>query len=61
MALSNTICVPAAFLNEPGKPSIKWKNWIRAFENYLVAIDGKGYEPERKKAIAIRSCRSRDF
>ncbi|KAJ1197462.1 hypothetical protein NDU88_001320 [Pleurodeles waltl] len=30
---------------------MKWKGWLRAFENYIVSIDGKGYSPERKKSL----------
>lgn len=51
MTLVSNISAPLPFLPEPGKPTMKWKNWFRAFENYLIAIDGKQYEPERKKAI----------
>ncbi|KAJ1190572.1 hypothetical protein NDU88_007310 [Pleurodeles waltl] len=45
------ICVPPLFLDSPGKPCMKWKGWLRAFENYIVSIDGKGYSPERKKSL----------
>ncbi|KAJ1217368.1 hypothetical protein NDU88_004962 [Pleurodeles waltl] len=45
------ICVPPLFLDSPGKPCMKWKGWLRAFENYIISIDGQGYSPERKKSL----------
>ncbi|KAJ1142998.1 hypothetical protein NDU88_009310 [Pleurodeles waltl] len=30
---------------------MKWKGWLRAFENYIISIDGQGYSPERKKSL----------
>ncbi|KAJ1144546.1 hypothetical protein NDU88_010844 [Pleurodeles waltl] len=30
---------------------MKWKGWLRAFENYIISIDGQGYSPERKKYL----------
>ncbi|XP_078535164.1 uncharacterized protein LOC144821882 [Lissotriton helveticus] len=41
----------AHFQEIPGKPVTKWKIWYKAFENYLMAIYGKKFEAERKKAI----------
>ncbi|KAJ1181959.1 hypothetical protein NDU88_007158 [Pleurodeles waltl] len=51
MSQADNICVPPLFLDSPGKPCMKWKGWLRAFENYIVSIDGKGYSPERKKSL----------
>ncbi|KAJ1184650.1 hypothetical protein NDU88_001453 [Pleurodeles waltl] len=51
MSQTGHICVPPLFLDSPGKPCMKWKGWLRAFENYIVSIDGKGYSPERKKSL----------
>ncbi|KAJ1165361.1 hypothetical protein NDU88_005789 [Pleurodeles waltl] len=51
MSQTVSICVPPLFLDSPGKPCMKWKGWLRAFENYIVSIDGKGYSPERKKSL----------
>ncbi|KAJ1153024.1 hypothetical protein NDU88_005791 [Pleurodeles waltl] len=51
MSLPVNICVPPLFLDSPGKPCMKWKGWLRAFENYIVSTDGKGYSPERKKSL----------
>ncbi|KAJ1188097.1 hypothetical protein NDU88_004862 [Pleurodeles waltl] len=51
MSQTVNICVPPLFLDSPGKPCMKWKGWLRAFENYIVSIDGKGYSPERKKSL----------
>ncbi|KAJ1096468.1 hypothetical protein NDU88_001608 [Pleurodeles waltl] len=51
MSQTVSICVPPLFLDSPGKPCMKWKCWLRAFENYIVSIDGKGYSPERKKSL----------
>ncbi|KAJ1211213.1 hypothetical protein NDU88_006574 [Pleurodeles waltl] len=51
MSQAGNICVPPLFLDSPGKLCMKWKGWLRAFENYIVSIDGKGYSPERKKSL----------
>ncbi|KAJ1089440.1 hypothetical protein NDU88_002591 [Pleurodeles waltl] len=51
MSQTGNLCVPPLFLDSPGKPCMKWKGWLRAFENYIVSIDGKGYRPERKKSL----------
>ncbi|KAJ1148244.1 hypothetical protein NDU88_001081 [Pleurodeles waltl] len=51
MSQTGHICVPPLFLDSPGKPRMKWKGWLRAFENYIVSIDGQGYSPERKKSL----------
>ncbi|KAJ1201232.1 hypothetical protein NDU88_005046 [Pleurodeles waltl] len=51
MSQTGHICVPPLFLDSPGKPCMKWKGWLRPFENYIVSIDGKGYSPERKKSL----------
>ncbi|KAJ1189911.1 hypothetical protein NDU88_006653 [Pleurodeles waltl] len=51
MSQTVSICVPPLFLDSPGKPCMKWKGWLRAFENYIVSIDGKGYSPERKTSL----------
>ncbi|KAJ1139149.1 hypothetical protein NDU88_005526 [Pleurodeles waltl] len=51
MSQTGHICVPPLFLDSPGKPCMKWKGWLCAFENYIVSIDGKGYSPERKKSL----------
>ncbi|KAJ1181331.1 hypothetical protein NDU88_006539 [Pleurodeles waltl] len=39
MSQTGHICVPPLFLDSPGKPCMKWKGWLRAFENYIVSID----------------------
>lgn len=51
MSQNSNRSAPFPFLPEPGKPTMKWENWLRAFDNYLIAVDGKKYELERKKAI----------
>ncbi|KAJ1203131.1 hypothetical protein NDU88_006925 [Pleurodeles waltl] len=51
MSQTGHICVPPLFLDSPGKPCMKWKGWLRAFENYIISIDGQGYSPERKKYL----------
>ncbi|KAJ1160682.1 hypothetical protein NDU88_001176 [Pleurodeles waltl] len=51
MSQTDHICVPPLFLDSPGKPCMKWKGWLRAFENYIISIDGQGYSPERKKSL----------
>ncbi|KAJ1130787.1 hypothetical protein NDU88_009134 [Pleurodeles waltl] len=51
MSQTGHICVPPIFLDSPGKPCMKWKGWLRAFENYIISIDGQGYSPERKKSL----------
>ncbi|KAJ1095138.1 hypothetical protein NDU88_000308 [Pleurodeles waltl] len=51
MSQTGHICVPPLFLDSPGKPCMKWKGWLRAFENYIISIDGQGYNPERKKSL----------
>ncbi|KAJ1088882.1 hypothetical protein NDU88_002036 [Pleurodeles waltl] len=51
MSQTGDICVPPLFLDSPGKTCMKWKGWLRAFENYIVSIDGQGYSPERKKSL----------
>ncbi|KAJ1169243.1 hypothetical protein NDU88_001149 [Pleurodeles waltl] len=39
MSQTVSICVPPLFLDSPGKLCMKWKGWLRAFENYIVSID----------------------
>ncbi|KAJ1115962.1 hypothetical protein NDU88_004182 [Pleurodeles waltl] len=51
MSQTGHICVPPLFLDSPSKPCMKWKGWLRAFENYIISIDGQGYSPERKKSL----------
>ncbi|KAJ1168977.1 hypothetical protein NDU88_000889 [Pleurodeles waltl] len=51
MSQTGHICVPPLFLDSPGKPCMKWKGWLRAFENYIISIDGQGYSPELKKSL----------
>ncbi|KAJ1191088.1 hypothetical protein NDU88_000404 [Pleurodeles waltl] len=51
MSQTGHICIPPLFLDSPGKPCMKWKGWLRAFENYIISIDGQGYSPERKKSL----------
>ena len=42
---------PNIFLHTPGKPALQWKKWLRSFDNYIVAIDGQEFKPEKKKAL----------
>ncbi|KAJ1208639.1 hypothetical protein NDU88_004022 [Pleurodeles waltl] len=51
MSQTGHICVPPLFLDSPGKPCMKWKGWLRAFENYIILIDGQEYSPEQKKSL----------
>ena len=44
MATSQNVIQPPPFLQ-------KWKEWLRNFENYLVAIDATRYDPPRKLAL----------
>ena len=43
--------VPIPFLPEPGIPKLQWKQWLRTFNSYLLAIDGLEFAPIRKVAI----------
>ena len=49
------ICPPPPFLQVPGEPPIKWKDWYRAFNAYLGAIDGLRFRPDRKKWVLLHS------
>ena len=43
--------VPVSFLPEPGIPKLRWKQWLRTFNSYLLAVDGMEFTPPRKVAI----------
>jgi hypothetical protein len=46
---------PAAFLQYPGVPTIRWTQWIRSFHVYLLASGGTKFPSARKAAILL-SC-----
>ena len=44
---------PPQFLPEPGTPVLPWTQWLSAFQNYLLAMDGSSFSAARKKAILL--------
>lgn len=44
---------PPAFLECPGEPKVTFDAWKKLFDNYLLAIGGKDYSAERKRALLI--------
>ena len=45
---------PNPFLETPGEPTIPWSNWIKTFENYLLAVDiDETTEEKRCRALLI--------
>ena len=53
MATRMGLSQPNTFLPEPGQPIIPWKQWIAAFNNYLLAMGGHDFPAARKKAILL--------
>ncbi|XP_064475837.1 uncharacterized protein K02A2.6-like [Ornithodoros turicata] len=43
------------FLERPGKPPVPWSQWRRMFDNYMLAIDGISYRPDRQKAMLLHA------
>jgi len=41
---------PPPFLPVAGTPSIPWKQWLKIFQNFLLAIGGENYSVSRKAA-----------
>lgn len=54
MSLVGVPTVPP-FLDRPGKPPVPWKQWRKIFENYMLAIDGTMFKPERQKAMLLHA------
>ena len=44
---------PLPFLQEPGEPSIPWRQWVNSFQTFLLAIGGSSFKPDRKRAILL--------
>ena len=53
MATASSLTQPSPFLQEAGEPVVLWKQWIANFQNYLLAIGGDEYSPERKRAVLL--------
>ncbi|KAJ1184889.1 hypothetical protein NDU88_001686, partial [Pleurodeles waltl] len=51
MASYQNVVQPPSFLPKNGKPELKWSEWLRIFENYLVAIDAHAFSPARKMSL----------
>lgn len=51
MATSHQFAQLPPFLQHPDKPSIPLRQWIKVFENHVVAIDAVKFSPARKVAI----------
>ena len=46
---------PMHFLPVPGKPNIPWSQWVKGFQNYMLATNYDQFQAERKKAILLAS------
>ncbi|KAH8020834.1 hypothetical protein HPB51_005275 [Rhipicephalus microplus] len=46
---------PLPFLPTPGRPAVAWPQWIRIFENFLLAAGVLVCAPDRRKALLIHS------
>lgn len=47
---------PSPFLQTPGEPAITWSNWMKTFDNYLLAVGlDEAKEEARCRALLI-SC-----
>ena len=50
------IPAPSPFLHTPGEPAITWNNWVKTFDNYLLAVGlDEAKEEARCRALLI-SC-----
>ncbi|KAH8020792.1 hypothetical protein HPB51_003781 [Rhipicephalus microplus] len=46
---------PPPFLPTPSCPGVAWPQWIRIFENYLLASGVSDCAPDRRKALLTHS------
>ena len=44
---------PNKFLMTPGNPTVQWRQWIKSFERYMLAIHADSLAPARKTAILL--------
>ncbi|KAH8009346.1 hypothetical protein HPB51_015669 [Rhipicephalus microplus] len=42
-------------LPTPGRPAVAWPQWIRIFENFLLAYGVSDCAPDRRKALLVHS------
>lgn len=53
----NSLPLPPAFLQTPGEPTMPWKSWVRAFENYLIASGARAEDfPEERRIALLLHC-----
>ena len=53
--MASHITPPSPFLPHSGQPEIEWEDWLEMFNNYLLAMDGQEFSPERKKALLLNA------
>ncbi|KAL1476088.1 hypothetical protein MTO96_036778 [Rhipicephalus appendiculatus] len=46
---------PPPFLPTPGRPAVAWPQWLRIFENFLLASGASDCTPDRRKALVLHS------
>lgn len=46
---------PPPFLPTPGRPAVPWPQWLRIFENFLLASGASDCTPDRRKALLLHS------
>ncbi|KAL1481856.1 hypothetical protein MTO96_034146 [Rhipicephalus appendiculatus] len=46
---------PPPFLPTPGRPAVAWPQWLRIFENFLLASGAPDCTPNRRKALLLHS------
>lgn len=45
---------PPPFLPTPGRPAVAWPQWLRIFENFLLASGASDFTPDRRKALLLQ-------
>lgn len=50
-----SVTAPVPFLETPGDPPVKWKQWFDGFETYLGAIGAIKFSAERRKYLLLHS------
>ena len=56
MATITGIPCPVPFLQVPGEPPVPWGQWLKTFDNYLLAIDLDSTKNEARCRALLISC-----